>query len=123
MAVTYRYPVLVWQDLAGLHPASLLEWDEPAGVGSTASEAVAQVQEYLAWLYQKQSFLPAPDFLEPHLQQIKVHVRPEYQEGGRRYPCDESVTLRIWCVTARQEQGLLVCVLPTLGLRFYFYEE
>ena len=50
----------------------------------------------------------------PQTLTVKVPVRPEYQENGRRYPCDESVTLRVWCVHGRQEQGLLVCVLPTL---------
>src|SRR5262245_48558334 len=123
MAVTYRFPVLVWQDQEGWYTASLLEWDEPAGIGRTAAQAVEQLQEYLSWCYQEQSWLPAPDFLDPKLVQFKVAVRPEYQEGGRRYPCAETVPLRLYCVHARQEQGLLVCVLPTLKLRFYYYEE
>lgn len=123
MAVTHRYPLLVWRDHEGFHTASLLEWDEPAGLARSAGDAVAQVQEFLVWRQEQGSFLPKPDFLEPRLQQFQVHVRPEYQENGRRYPCDEALPLRLWCVTARQEHGLLVCVLPTIGLRFYYYEE
>src|SRR5205085_8675538 len=115
--------VLVWGNADGWYTATLLEWDEPAGVGRSADEAVEQVREYLAWLLQERPWMPPPDFLDPQLMQVKVHVRPEYQEESRRYPCDESVLLRVWCVVGRQDQGLLVCVLPTLGLRFYYYEE
>src|SRR5262245_50671908 len=123
MAVTFRFPVLVWQDHEGWYTASLLEWDEPAGIGRSASQAVEQLRDYLAWCYQERAWLSPPDFLDPKLVQFKVPVRAEYQEGGRRYPCGESVQLRLYCIHARQEHGLLVCVLPTLGLRFYYYEE
>src|SRR3954449_11089588 len=123
MAVTYRFPVLVWKDHDGWFTASLLEWDEPAGIGRSASAALEQVQDYLDWRCRQSSGLAAPDFLEPHLIQVKVPVRPEYQVEERRYPCDESVILRVWCVHAHQEQGLLTCALPMLGLRFYYYED
>jgi ATP-dependent Clp protease ATP-binding subunit ClpC len=123
MAVTYRFPVLVWRDHEGWYTASLLEWDEPAGIGRSATHALEQLQDYLGWCYTEKPWLSPPDFLEPHLVQFKVPVRPEYREDGRRYPCAEPVSLRVYCVHGRQEQGLLVCVLPTLGLRFYYYEE
>jgi ATP-dependent Clp protease ATP-binding subunit ClpC len=123
MAVTYRFPVLVWKDHAGWYTASLLEWDEPAGFGHSADVALAQVQEYLDWRYRDNPWAEKPDFLDPQLIAVKVPVRPEYQVEGRRYPCDESVTLRVWCVHGRQEQGLLVCVLPTLDMRFYYYDD
>jgi ATP-dependent Clp protease ATP-binding subunit ClpC len=122
MAVTYRFPLMVWKDHEGWYTASLLEWDEPAGVGRRYADAVEQVQEYLAWRYE-QSWLATPDFLDPQLLAVKVPVRPEYRESGRRFPCDESVVLRVWCATGRQEHGLFVCVMPTLNLRFYYYEE
>ena len=123
MAVTYRFPVLVWQDHEGWYTASLLEWDEPAGIGRTAAQAIGQLEDYLTWVYEERPWMSPPDFLEPHLVSFKVPVRPEYQEAGRRYPCAEAVALRVYCVHGRQEHGLLVCVLPTLGLRFYYYEE
>jgi ATP-dependent Clp protease ATP-binding subunit ClpC len=123
MAVTHRFPVLVWRSHDNWFTASLLEWDAPTGVGRSADDAVEQVREYLAWLVEQRPWLSEPDFLEPQLLQVKVHVRPEYKHDARRYPCDEAVLLRVWCVLGRQEQGLLVCVLPTLGLRFYYYEE
>ncbi len=123
MAVTYRFPVLVWKDHDGWFTASLLEWDEPAGFARSTEAALEQVQDYLAWRYQNNPWTDGPDFLEPQMLALKVPVRPEYEENGRRYPCDESVTLRVWCVHGRQEQGLLVCVLPTLGMRFYYYDD
>jgi hypothetical protein len=114
MAVTYRFPVLFWKDHAGWYTASLLEWDEPAGFGRSADAALDQLQEYLEWRYQNIPWVEKPDFLVPQFIAVKVPVRPEDQENSRRYPCDESVSLRIWCVHGRQEQGLLVCLLPTL---------
>src|SRR5262249_55661499 len=63
---------------------------------------------------------PAPDFLDPELVEFKVPIRPEYQHDRRRYPCPESITLRICGVTGRQDSGLLVCSLPLLGQRFFF---
>src|SRR4051794_3519172 len=123
MAVTYRFPLMVWKDHEGWYTASLLEWDEPAGVGRSAGDAIGQVQDYLRWRYEESPWMSAPDFLDPQLVQVKVHVRPEYQEAGRRFPCEEAILLRVHCVTGRQEQGLLVCVMPTLDLRFYYYED
>ena len=77
MAVTHRFPVLVWQDQEGWHTASLLEWDEPAGVGRTASQAVGQLEDYLGWLYRERPWMSPPDFLDPKLVPFKVPVRPE----------------------------------------------
>jgi ATP-dependent Clp protease ATP-binding subunit ClpC len=122
MATTYRFPVLVWKDHEGWYTASLVEWDEPAGIGRSAGAALEQLRDYLAWSYAERPWASAPDFLDPELLHFKVPVRPEYEQDGRRYPCDESVTLRLPCVRGRQEHGLLVCALPTLGIRFYYYE-
>src|SRR5262249_62004757 len=68
------------------------------------------------------SFPGVPDLFDAALVQFKVSVRPEYQREGRRFPCDETVPLRVWCVHGRQEHGLRVAALPTLGLRFYYYD-
>jgi len=122
MAVTYHFPVAVWKNQNALYSAVLLEWDEPPGIGETAGEAMQQIREFMEWYYTEHGWLSEPDFLDPHTVLLKVPVRPEYVEGGRRYPCDEAVTLRVACVHARQETGLLVAVLPTFGLRFYYHD-
>ncbi|HYV10673.1 MAG TPA: AAA family ATPase, partial [Pyrinomonadaceae bacterium] len=54
--------------------------------------------------------------------EFRVEVRPEYVLKGRVYPCDESFPLRVACVHGRQQDGMLVCALPMLGVQFYYYE-
>jgi hypothetical protein len=84
-------------------------------VGRTAAAALEELHDYHRWRYEDNPWGPVPDFLDPQVLEFRVPVRPEYQEDGRRYPCDEAVVLRVLCVRGRQEQGLLVCVLPTIG--------
>ncbi|MEW6733350.1 MAG: AAA family ATPase [Acidobacteriota bacterium] len=123
---TYRFPVLVWRDYENGFTASLVESEDSiVGVGKTADEALLQVKECLSWYYQE-LWRPAPDFLEPQLITFKVEVRPEYRisERGleRIYPCQHTLSLRVACVYGHQESGLLVAVLPTIGIHFYYYE-
>jgi ATP-dependent Clp protease ATP-binding subunit ClpC len=120
---TYRFPVLVWEDFAGRLTARPLEAGaEVAGTGRTADEALAQVKEYYSWLYQQRNGLDAPDFLNAQLALFKVPIRPEYRQGNRIHPCDETLTLRVYGVHGRQQAGLLVCSLPMLDLNFTYYE-
>lgn len=122
MATTFRFPVLVWQDYQGWYTAALLEWDVRAGVGRSAKAALDQLVELLDWQYQQNFGLSEPDFLEPEIVEFKIPLRPEYELDGRRYPCQEMMTLRVIGVIGKQEHGLLICSLPTLGKRFYYTE-
>jgi ATP-dependent Clp protease ATP-binding subunit ClpC len=122
MAVTHRFPVLVWQDHQCTYTARLVDRDEPAGLGRSANAALGQLEDYLAWRFQQDPSLPGPDFHAPQLASFKVSVRPEYQVDNRRYPCAEPILLRVWGAHGRQEQGLLVCSLPLLELRFYYHD-
>jgi ATP-dependent Clp protease ATP-binding subunit ClpC len=120
MATAYRFPMLIWKDHQGWYTASLLEWDECAGMGRSPKAAREQLEEMLAWKYQRLAYLPAPDFRDPALVDFKVPIRPEYHQRERRYPCKELLTLRVCGVTGCQEQGLFICVLPLLGQRFFY---
>jgi ATP-dependent Clp protease ATP-binding subunit ClpC len=121
MPVTYHFPALVWQDHQGGWTARLLDRDE-VGNGASAAAALRQLEDCLAWCAQQDSWMQGPDLLDPQLVQLKVPVRPEYLVEGRRYPCDESVLLRVHAVHGRLEHGLLVCCLPTLDVRFYYHD-
>src|SRR5215471_5386742 len=118
---SYRFPVVVWEDYEGYFNAALLE-DNKIGLGERAADAVYQLKEYLDWLYQKNPWQQTPDFLDPKLLFFRTEVRPEYLIDNKVYPVDKPIVLRVACVHGRQENGLLVCVLPTLGIRFYYYE-
>ncbi len=120
---TYRFPYLSWEDFEGSHTASLVEYDPPvAAVGRTLSDAAAQLKAYIVWMYEEYPWQAEPDFLDARLVHFKVAVRPEYRVENRIFPGDEPILLRIACVHGRQEGGLLVCALPILGIRFYYYE-
>jgi ATP-dependent Clp protease ATP-binding subunit ClpC len=119
----HKHPILVWEDYEGYFTASHVENGlVPAGVGRTAREAVDQLEEYLTWLYAKEPWTAEPDFHGAKLIHFKVDVRPELRVGNRVLPCEWTVRLLVPCVHGRQESGLLVCALPTVGVRFYYYE-
>src|SRR6185437_4742702 len=122
MALIHRFPVLLWQDPQGGWTASLLDRDEPAGFGRSASLALEQLEDYLVWQFAQDPWSAPPDIDDPELFPVKVHIRPEYRIDGRRFPCEESLALRVHAVRGRQPFGLLVCALPTLGLRFYYHD-
>jgi ATP-dependent Clp protease ATP-binding subunit ClpC len=129
---TYRFPIMVWMDLNNHFTASLLE-DEynidglfmggsSVGTGKTAAEAIQQLKEYLNWSYEKHSWQPAPDFLDPKLITFRVDIRPEYHISEKIYPSEDIVRLQVACVHGKQEAGLLVCTIPMLGIKFYYHE-
>jgi ATP-dependent Clp protease ATP-binding subunit ClpC len=120
MATAYRFPTLIWKDHQGWYTASLLEWDEYAALAPSPRVAREQLADMLAWKYHRLPYLPAPDFRDPTLVEFKVPVRPEYQQGERRHPCKDVLSLRVCGVTGRQEQGLFICALPLLGTRFFY---
>jgi ATP-dependent Clp protease ATP-binding subunit ClpC len=122
MPANVRYPVLLWQNHAGWYTAAVIERAYSAGTGTTARAALEQLEDYLHWLAQQDGDLPEPDLLDPELATFHVSIRPEYVEDERRYPCPEPITLRVVGVTGKQAHGQRVCVLPTMGLRF-FYDE
>jgi ATP-dependent Clp protease ATP-binding subunit ClpC len=120
--LTYRFPVLIWEDHEGYFTATTVEWDEPAGIGRSASAALEQLRDYLRRAYEQEPWRQAPDFLDPQIRQFKVPIRPEYHVAERAFPCVEVVPLRVLCVQGRQEGGLLLGSLPTLGIHFCYYE-
>ena len=124
----HRFPVLVWEDFSGSYTGRLVDDEEDPGVqlaavGNSVREVLRDLKEYLVWSFDKEPLRSTPDFHDPHLLELRVDVRPEYNVKGRVYPCDESVSLRVACVHGRQESGMLVCALPMLGIQFYYYES
>src|ERR1051325_4348282 len=119
----YRFPILIWEDFEGYFTASLVEDAfSQVGIGQTASEAVLQLKEFLAWWHEKYPWHAEPDFLDARLIHFKVEVRPEYRIDKQIYPADNPLALRVPCVHGKQESGLLVCALPTLNIHFYYYD-
>jgi ATP-dependent Clp protease ATP-binding subunit ClpC len=118
---THRYPVFVCRGPDGTHTATLVEapGDAPA-VAATAAAAVDQVRQYLRWKLDREPWLEAPDWQDPELSSVRVSVRPEYEQGGRRHPCPEPVDLTVWMVKGQDKTGLRLCSMPTLGVAFTY---
>jgi len=119
----YRFPILIVRDAAGLHTAVLVEDDgDVAALAETRAQAVAQVRDHLEKQYKREEWRSGPDFEKPELQTLRVDVRPEYEHERRPYPCGETVAVRVPVVTGRTVAGLRVAAMPTLGIRFNYYD-
>ncbi|MEW6125592.1 MAG: AAA family ATPase [Acidobacteriota bacterium] len=130
---SFRFPILIWEDHEGYFTACPVEgfYNTFAGIGRSASEAVFQLKEFLAYHYEKNPWAAPPDFHDAKLIEFRADVRPEYRieeiVGDRKqkniYPTEETLALRFACVHGKQQAGLLICVLPLFGIQFYYYDE
>jgi len=120
----FRFPVLLWRDFEGFYNAAAVEWDDDlTGCDRKPSIALKQLKQWLEWEYKEKPWLGPPDFLDPQLTNITVNVRPQYKHDGRLYACDDLVEVKVVCVHGRQSGGIRLCSLPTLGVRFHYYDE
>ncbi len=120
----YNFPILVWEDYEGWFTASLLDDEQfTSATAPTVADARLQLKEFLSYAYKEDPWRDEPDFLTPNLLTIRVDVRPEYKVEKRVFPCEQAVALRVPCVTGKQAGGLRLCAMPTLALRFFYYEE
>ena len=126
MAITHKFPVFVMEDHSGLFTACFLEHrEETSAVGKNADEALRQLKEYMQWGYREKSWVwrEGSDFLEPSVRDIKVLIRPSYEDRDRVYPCQETVMLRLPCVHGREGSGMFVAFMPTIDIRFNYYDR
>ncbi|MFO7907222.1 MAG: AAA family ATPase [Planctomycetota bacterium] len=123
---TYRLPLLVWRDAQSGYTAAPVELylgqPDMVGFSEKLSTAIKQVQSYLTW-FLKECPWNVPDFQDPRLTHLRVDIRPEYRTAHRVYPCPEQIEIQIPCVLGRQESGLLLCSMPTLGLIFHYFDD
>ena len=120
-------PVLVWEDHHGGYTAAALEWSYgavPAAYDQTREGALQQLRRYFRWQVKSQQDYFESDFLDPELFHTRVKIRPEYAQrsGRRRYPCEETIELRVPCVRGVTRGGILCCSMPTLELGFYCHQ-
>jgi ATP-dependent Clp protease ATP-binding subunit ClpC len=119
----HHFAVLLVRDAAGYHTAMPVEaGGDAAGFGPTPAVALAQLRDYLEWLYRRDPYRSGPGLCDPVLSVVKVEVRPEYRDRDRIYACDRPLTLAVPCVAGRLPGGLLVASLPLLRLCFYYHE-
>jgi len=120
-----RNPVLIWCDSAGGFTGTLLGDWPAASYGDSEDDVLRQLQELLLWRNIHEPWAASSDLAEPILTEFRVDIRPQYdfEEGRKIVPCPESLRLQIPCVIGNQENGLPVCVIPHLGLRFTYEDR
>jgi len=120
---TLHFPVLIWPDAAGGHTAALVGDSENAAAhAGTIKEALQNLKELLEWRMENQPWTVESDLAQPELLEIKVEVLPQYVERKRVIPCPETTWIKVPCVSGVQENGLRVCAVPHLGLRFNYQD-
>lgn len=122
MASTYRYPVVVTEDRAGLFVACLLEEGHCAATGDSAQNVLIQLKEYLTWRWQEKPDGTEPDIHEPKVIDVQVSIKPEYKIADKVFPCNEMVPIKVPAVSARHASGMYIGLLPTLDIRFNYYD-
>ena len=123
---TYRIPILVWEDHEGLFTACAVEpVSQLVGTGTNARGAVAQMKQYLEWSYANEAWRIPPEISDEELRFQPVSVRPVYTDGdeGRRYPCDELLTLTVPYVVGKRRDHVHMCSIPAFGTSFDFYSK
>ena len=94
-----------------------------AAVSSSAQEALKQLKELLAHMWDESPWLIETEFKNPETTRFEVSVRPECNEEGRSYPVNQLIKLKIPCVCGKDSAGMLLASLPTLDLRFSYNDE
>jgi ATP-dependent Clp protease ATP-binding subunit ClpC len=120
---TYQWPVLVWSAPGGGTTAALVgDYVHSAAHAATEPEALQQLKDLLDWRAVHERWGLEPDLVEPELIEVKVDVRPQYQDRHKLIPCPDAVTLRIPCVVGKSENGAPACEVPHLALRFTYQD-
>jgi ATP-dependent Clp protease ATP-binding subunit ClpC len=119
----YQWPVLIWSAPGGGTTAVLVgDYKHSAAHAATEREALQQLKDFLDWRAEHERWGLEPDLVEPELIEVKVEVRPQYQNQHRLIPCPDTVTLRVPCVLGKSEDGAPACEVPHLALRFTYQD-
>ncbi len=123
---TYTFPVLLWPDARdGVTGLLVGDYQNASAHASTEQEVLRQLSEVLKWRAEHESWSIEPELLEPELREVKVEVRAQYRDdsGYRMIPSPDLVSLRVPCVIGKAENGMSVCEVPSMELRFHYYTE
>ncbi|HYG74075.1 MAG TPA: AAA family ATPase [Planctomycetota bacterium] len=112
-----RLMALVWRDFNDCYTASVPEMNASAS-GNSRREALNQIEDFVTWTARKEGISP-PELTEARLEYFSVLLRPEYRTETRVFACDEHISLRVACVSAKCSENMLLGWLPLLGIRFY----
>ncbi len=123
---TQTFPVLLWRDSGGGATGILVgDYRGTAVRAQTVQDVLRQLGSALEWRAEHESWSIDPELSEPRLLEVKVEIRAQYKDhsGHRLIPAPETVILRVPCVAGVAQNGVPVCEVPTMKLRFHFQNE
>jgi ATP-dependent Clp protease ATP-binding subunit ClpC len=124
----FKFPVLVWRDVAGFYTAALADAEGAVetqvvpvvGYADTAKAALGQVKEYVTWHYAKDPWAEEPTVSHSRLVHYVVRVRPEFQVDGKIFPYERNLSLRVSVVDCTHDNGMRSAVIPRLQIEFFY---
>src|SRR5258706_11499283 len=114
----YRFPIVLLQDPAGGHTATLVEDEgDIAALGATPAESRERLRDYLERTYRNLPWYPPPDFDAPQLSMMRVEVRAQYTSERRAFSCSGKNPPRPPVGDGRPNAGPLAAAPPPPGIR------
>ena len=143
---TFRIPILIQRNFGGTFTAQAVTGGEdyfpPAAFAERRDAAISEVKEYLQWLFEREWWREPDEFTELAFHEFRVEARPEYEakadleDDGRQSPkkmklppkkrsftSEDTVPLRVACVSWKTESGNYCAVLPLLDIEFFYNRE
>lgn len=117
-----RYPFAAFATSFG-SVAVLLEDPSITGQGPDLAHAEEDLLEQVRRNHRESPWMGAPQCQDFQIHVLPVTLRPEFRVQKRVLPCDGSLDFRFPCAVGVTESGLRVCVVPSLGLQFYFESD
>ena len=134
---TFRIPILIWQNFGGSFTAQAVTGGEnyfpPAAFSERKDLAISEVKEYLQWHFEQEWWREPIEFQDLKLSEFRVEIRPEYKAKiheedekkrkkrrrppkNRTFTSEETVPLRVACISWKTDIGNYSAVLPLLDI-------
>ena len=112
-----KFPIVWWQDKQGTVYARTISGEFVCAADVDLKKCLKQIKSAMLW-QSEHSFVRAPEFDDPKLEQIKVAFRTSEASLGGRHLSSEQSWVTVPCVWGKREDGSVVCESPTLDMSF-----
>lgn len=128
-----RVPVYIWNDRAGNVYGVPLDSHgnhfpvNEGACGSDPDSVLRQLKESLRITYAELSrqgeYPDTSKSPEYEIRTIKISVRASYERDDRDYPLGEKIELKLPVLIGKEENGMLRCSMPYMGLNFGCFKD
>ncbi|MFK7767255.1 MAG: AAA family ATPase [Mariniblastus sp.] len=117
-----KYPVAIWKDNEDTFSVSTVSGSSACARGKDLRKCLDDLKKFIAWRM-RDSWFDTPDFDDPAVDSVEVHVRTQFEVEGRKYPASEPIRLNVPYIWGKRKTGSVCCCFPTLRESFYCYNE